>query len=79
MIYVYRTFLNKKVDLIGKVIDSKGTKEDVVKIENETVKLKGNSGYLVMDSKFVGKKMRFYIYATGTKDKLKTLNIKPSL
>jgi len=77
MIYVFKTFLNKRVDLIGKVIGSKGTKDDVVKLENVLVKLKGSSGYLAMDSKFAGREMRFYIIERGAKDKLKSLKIKP--
>ena len=76
MIYVFKTFLGKKVDLIGKVIGSKGTKDDVVKLENVEVKLKGSSGYLAMDSKFADKEMRFYLYERGTKDKLRSLNLK---
>jgi len=78
MIYIFKTFLNKKVDLIGRIIGSKGTKDDVVKLTNVLVKLKGSSGYLAMDSKFAGKDMRFYLYETGSKDKLKSMNLKPN-
>jgi hypothetical protein len=79
MIYVFKTFLGKKVDLIGKVIGSRGGRDDVVKLENVEVKLKGSSGYLAMDSKFADKEMLFYLYERGTKDKLKQLNLKPNL
>jgi hypothetical protein len=78
MIYIFKTFLGKYVDLVGKVINSKGTKDDVVKLENVEVKLKGSSGYLAMDAKFAGKEMRFYLYERGSKDKLKSLNLKPT-
>lgn len=77
MIYIFKTFLGKKVDLIGKVLGSRGSKDDVVKLENVQVKLKGSSGYLAMDSKFADKEMIFYLYERGSKDKLKLLNLKP--
>jgi hypothetical protein len=79
MIYIFKTFLGKKVDLIGKVLGSKSTKDNVVKLENVEVKLKGSSGYLAMDAKFADQKMLFYLYERGTKDKLKELNLKPNL
>jgi len=78
MIYVFKTFLGKKVDLVGKVLGSKGSKEDVVKLENVEVKLKGSSGYLAMDSRFADKRMIFYLTERGSKDKLKSLNLKPN-
>lgn len=75
MIYVFRSFLDKRVDLLGKIIGSKGTKDDVVKLQNVVVKKKGSSGYLVMGIQFAGKNMRFYIYERGSKDKMKSLNL----
>jgi hypothetical protein len=78
MIYIFKTFLGKRVDLVGKVIGSKGTKDDVVKLENVEVKLKGSSGYLAMDAKFADQEMIFYLYERGSKDKLKSLNLKPT-
>lgn len=75
MIYVFKTFLDKNIDLVGKIIGAKSVRENVVKLEDVKVKLKGSSGYVVMDSKFAGKKMRFFIYEHGSKALLKTLEL----
>ena len=77
MIYVSKTFLDTKVNIIGKIIGSKGTKDDVVKLTNVLVKLKGSSGYLALPIEFADKDMRFYLYEHDSKNKLKSMNLKP--
>jgi hypothetical protein len=57
------------------VLDSKGAKEDVVKLTNVLVKLKGSSGYLAMDVRFAGKRMRFYLYESAKRSQIKSLKI----
>lgn len=75
MIYVFKSFLNKRVDCIGKIIGSRGNKEDIVKIQNAMVKVKGSSGYLALPSSFAGKKMRFYLLEHGSKERLDSLRV----
>ena len=75
MIYVFKAFLNKRVDLVGAVKGAKRVRDNVVKLEDVLVKLKGSSGYLVIDSRFADKDMRFFIYEHGNKSVLKTLKL----
>lgn len=73
-IYIMRAFLNKKVTIIGKV---KGTRL-YMKLENVLIRQRGTGGYVLVDSKWLGKDMRFYMYESEhTLTEIKNMLAKP--
>jgi len=70
-IYIMRSFVGKQVTIIGKVKDSRS----YIKLENVVIRQRGTGGYVLIDTKWEGKDMRFYIYES----KYKTSEIKNML
>lgn len=70
-IYVSRSFLNVRINVIGKTLEGDGR----VKLEDVLVKQKGTGGYVAMDIGFANKPMRFFIYQTEYKKNIESLEL----
>ena len=57
-IYVMKTFVGRKITIIGRI---KGTR-NCIKIKDLLIRQRGTGGYVLLDKKYAGKKMRFYMY-----------------
>jgi hypothetical protein len=70
-IYVSRTFLDQRVNVIGKSIET----GERVKLEDVLVKQKGTGGYIAMDVKFKDIPMRFYVFKKEYKENMESLGL----
>lgn len=70
-IYVSRSFLDQRVNVVGKSIEG----NERVKIEDVLVKQKGTGGYIAMESKFADIPMRFYVFKSEYKENMDSLGL----
>lgn len=70
-VYIMATFVGKHVTIVGKVKNSRS----YLRLDNVLIPQRGTGGYVLIDSKWLGKDMRFYIYES----KYSTAEIKKML